>query len=85
MQRPSHETSRPTRRYHIPSALRSSPVRITPDRARELIGEGAVLVDVRRKSQDPPAPDDAVRIPPDEIPDSLERFSRDTPVVLACT
>jgi rhodanese-related sulfurtransferase len=77
--------SRPTRRYPVPSALRPSPVRIDADRARELVDQGAVLVDVRRQSQDPPAPDDAVRIPPDEIPASLSRFNRDTPIVLACT
>ena len=77
--------SRPTRRYHIPSAIRASPVRIEPERARELVAQGAVLIDVRRKSQEPPAPDDAVRIPPDEIPENLDRFPRDTPIVLACT
>lgn len=77
--------SRPTRRYHIPSALRSSPVRIDADQARELVEQGAVLVDVRRRSQDPPAPDDAVRIAPDEIPEHLNRFPRDAPIVLACT
>jgi len=60
-------------------------VRIDADQARELIADGALLVDVRRRSQDPPAPDDAVRIPPDEIPRSLEQFPRDTPIVLACT
>jgi rhodanese-related sulfurtransferase len=76
--------SRPTRRYHLPSAIRPSPVRIDADQARELVAEGAILVDVRRRSQDPPAPGDAVRIPPDEIPESLEQFSRDTPIVLAC-
>jgi rhodanese-related sulfurtransferase len=77
--------SRPTRRYHLPSAIRPSPVRIEPEQARELVEQGAILVDVRRKSQDPPAPDDAIRIAPDEIPESLERFPRDTPIVLACT
>jgi hypothetical protein len=77
--------SRPTRRYHIPSAIRPSPVRIDAERARELVAEGATLVDVRRRSQEPPAPEDAIRIPPDEIPDSLDHFSRDTPIVLACT
>ena len=77
--------SRPTRRYHIPSAIRPSPVRIEPERARELLAEGAVLVDVRRKSQEPPAPDAAIRISPDQIPRNLDRFSRDTPIVLACT
>ena len=63
--------SRPTRRFHVPSAIRPSPVRIDPDRARQLVEEGAVLVDVRRKSQDPPAPRDAIRIPPDEIPELI--------------
>jgi hypothetical protein len=77
--------SAPTRRYHVRSALRSSPVRIDSERARELVAQGAALVVVRRKSQDPPAPDDAVRIPPDEIPASLERLPRGSPIVLACT
>lgn len=77
--------SAPTRRYHLPSALRRSPVRIESERARELLADGGVLLDVRRKSQEPPAPDDAVRIPPDEIPASLERLPRGSPIVLACT
>jgi rhodanese-related sulfurtransferase len=77
--------SRPTRRYHIPSAIRPSPVRIEPEQARELIENGATLVDVRRASQDPPAPERALRIPPDEIPESLDRFDPDTPIVLGCT
>jgi rhodanese-related sulfurtransferase len=77
--------SQPTRRFHIPSAVRRSPVRIDPEQARELVSRGAVLVDVRRKSQDPPAPDDAVRIPPDEFPQQLERLDPATPIVLACT
>jgi rhodanese-related sulfurtransferase len=77
--------SLPTRRYHLPSAIRRSPVRIDGARASELIAEGATLVDVRRKSQDPPAPGDAVRVPPDEIPDELSHFPRDRPVVLGCT
>jgi rhodanese-related sulfurtransferase len=77
--------SRPTRRYHIPSAIRPSPVRIDPERAEELVAEGALLVDVRRKSQDPPAPEAAIRIPPDQIPENLDRLPRDSPIVLACT
>jgi rhodanese-related sulfurtransferase len=60
-------------------------VRIDAERARQLLGEGAVLVDVRRRSQEPPAPDDAVRIPPEKIPESLERLPRGSPIVLACT
>jgi rhodanese-related sulfurtransferase len=77
--------SRPTRRYHIPSAIRPSPVRIEPEEARELIANGATLVDVRRASQDPPAPEGANRIPPDAIPESLDQFDPDTPIVLGCT
>jgi rhodanese-related sulfurtransferase len=74
----------PTRRFHVPSAVRSSPARIEPEAARELIENGAPLVDVRR--QDDPAMTlaGALRIPPDEIPQRLEEFSRDTPIVLAC-
>jgi rhodanese-related sulfurtransferase len=60
-------------------------VRIDPERAWALVRGGAQLIDVRRKSQVPPAPDSAVRIPPDEIPESLDRLRRDTPIVLACT
>jgi rhodanese-related sulfurtransferase len=77
--------SQPTRRFHIPSAVRRSPVRIEPEQAQELVSDGAVLVDVRRKSQDPPAPEDAVRIPPDEIPQQLATLDPATPIVLACT
>ena len=77
--------SRPTRRYHIPSAIRPTPVRIEPEQARELVENGATLVDVRRASQDPPAPEGAIRIPPDEIPESLDQFDQDTPIVLGCT
>jgi rhodanese-related sulfurtransferase len=76
---------RPTRRYHVPSALRHSSLRLDPDAARELVAAGALLVDVRRHD-DPIAPlDEAVRIPPDEVPARLASFPRNTPIVLACT
>jgi rhodanese-related sulfurtransferase len=77
--------SRPTRRYHVPSALRISPARIEPDEARELLEQGAVLVDVRRQDDPSLAFENALRIPPDEIPDRLDELPRDVPIVLACT
>jgi hypothetical protein len=62
----------PTRRYHIPSAVRRSSLRISPAKAHGLLAEGAVLTDARR-------------IPPDEIPGRLAELPRDRAVVLACT
>ena len=77
--------SRPTRRYHLPSALRPSPVRIPLDDARRLLADGAFLIDVRRH-EDPTMPlPDSARIPPDEIPERLDELPRGVPVVLACT
>ena len=75
----------PTRRFHVPSAVRGSAARIDAATARELVVNGALLVDVRRK--DDPAlilEGGAVRIRPDEISSRLGEFSRDTPIVLAC-
>jgi rhodanese-related sulfurtransferase len=77
--------STPTRRYHVPSAIRRSSLRIEPDEARELIAGGALLVDVRRQEDEELRLDGAVRIPPDEIPGRLAELRRDTPIVLACT
>jgi rhodanese-related sulfurtransferase len=74
----------PTRHFHLPSAVRGSPARIDPAAARELIANGAVLVDVRRRDDPAVTLAGAVRIPPDEIPERLGEFSRDTPIVLAC-
>ena len=62
--------SAPTRRYHVPSAIRRSSLRIDADEARELISQGALLVDVRRHEDEELRLDGAVRIPPDEIPDT---------------
>jgi hypothetical protein len=47
--------SRPTRHYHLPSALRPSSLRIDAGAAHSLVGAGAVLIDVRRK-KDPTDP-----------------------------
>jgi hypothetical protein len=74
----------PTRRFHVPSAVRGSAARIDAATARELAANGAVLVDVRRKDDPAVTLDDALRIPPDEMSDRLDEFSRDTPIVLAC-
>jgi rhodanese-related sulfurtransferase len=75
----------PTRRFHIPSALRRSPLRIGPVEARELVSGGALLLDVRRHDDASARLEHAERIPPDEIPGRLASLPRDRPIVLACT
>jgi rhodanese-related sulfurtransferase len=77
--------SAPTRRYHVPSALRRSSLRVDADEARELIAQGALLVDVRRHEEQEHRLDGAVRIPPDEIPDKLAELPRERPILLVCT
>ena len=77
--------STPTRRYHIPSAIRRSSRRIDPEEARELIADGAMLIDVRRNDVVDVSLDGAVRIPPDEIPARLDDLPRDRPILLVCT
>jgi rhodanese-related sulfurtransferase len=74
----------PTRRFHVPSAVRGSPARIDAASARELVTAGALLVDVRRKDDPAMTLEGALRVPPDEIPQRLNDFSRNTPIVLAC-
>jgi rhodanese-related sulfurtransferase len=76
--------STPTRRYHVPSAIRRSSLRIDADEARELIAQGAPLVDVRRREERLRL-DGAVRIPPDEIPARLSELPRGGPVIVVCT
>jgi rhodanese-related sulfurtransferase len=77
--------STPTRRYHIPSAIRRSSRRIDPEEARELIADGALLVDVRRNDVVDAPLDGAVQISPEEIPSRLQDLPRDRPIVLVCT
>jgi len=77
--------SPPTRRYHVPSAIRRSSLRIEPDEARELIAASALLIDVRRQDDEEARLDGAVRIPPDEIPARLDELPRGSPIVLVCT
>ncbi len=74
----------PTRRFHVPSAVRRSPARIEAAAAREVLARGAPLVDVRRKDDPAVMLGGALRIPPDEIQERLAEFSRETPIVLAC-
>jgi rhodanese-related sulfurtransferase len=74
----------PTRRFHLPSAVRGSAARIDAATARELVASGALLVDVRRKDDPAVTLEGALRIPPDEMSQHVEEFSRDTPIVLAC-
>jgi hypothetical protein len=77
--------AQPTRRFHLPSAVRPSSVRIVPDAARSLIADGATLVDVRRQDDHTAKLDGALRITPDAIPEWIAEFKRDVPIVLACT
>ncbi len=77
--------AQPTRRYHVPSALRRSALRVDVDVAHRLLSAGAVLIDVRRHDDSTAPLEAAVRIPPDEIASRIDRFPRDTPIVLACT
>jgi hypothetical protein len=77
--------STPTRRFHVPSALRRSSFRIDVSTVQRLIADGAVLVDVRRQD-DPTEPlPRSIRISPDEVPGRIPEFPRDVPIVLSCT
>ena len=69
----------------MPSAFRRSPLRIEPDEARELLGDGGLLVDVRRHDEEELRLDGAARIPPDEMPARIGELPRDKPIILACT
>ena len=74
-----------TRRFHLPSAVRSSPLRISAAQAHSLIDAGAVIIDVRRQDDDSAAIEGSLRVPPDAIPRLLGEFRRDVPIVLGCT
>jgi rhodanese-related sulfurtransferase len=74
-----------SRRFHLPSAVRPSSVRIAPDAARALVADRAVLVDVRRQDDHTAKLDGALRIAPDAIPEWIAEIQRDVPIVLACT
>jgi rhodanese-related sulfurtransferase len=64
--------------------MRGSPARIDAETARELVEDGALLVDVRRRDDPAITLAGALRILPDEFPERLDELSRDTPIVLAC-
>ena len=67
------------------AALGISSLRLDRDAALALVDGGAVLIDVRRHEDPGGFLAGAERIPPDEIPSTLARLPRDTPIVLACT
>jgi hypothetical protein len=75
----------PTRRFHVPSAVRPSPYRIDPSVARQLVDAGALVIDVRRHDDAVPGVAGALKISPDLIPSRIGSFRRDTPIVLGCT
>jgi rhodanese-related sulfurtransferase len=77
--------SAPSRRYHLPSAVRRSSLRISPAEAHESLAAGALLVDVRRHDDDSVLLEGSIRVPPDEIPATLPELPRDRAIVLACT
>jgi hypothetical protein len=77
--------SRPTRRYHLPSALRPSSLRINAAAAQSLVAGGALLVDCRRKDDVAHPLVGAARIPPDEIPAFASTLPPGVELVLACT
>lgn len=77
--------ARLTRRYHVPSAIRRTSLRVEPDAAWALIEAGAFVIDVRRHDDRSPTLPGAVRIPPDEIPARLPTLPKNSPIVLACT
>ena len=74
-----------TRRFHVPSALRRSTLRIDAEQARGLLDGGALLVDVRRQDDVSAALPGAVRVAPDEVPGRVPEFPREVAIVLACT
>lgn len=77
--------STPTRRFHVPSALRPSSLRIEGDEASALVAQGAVLIDVRRDDDLSAVLPGSRRIPPDKIPDVLADLRDDVAIILACT
>ena len=74
-----------SRRWHLPSAMRVTSLRVEVDAAHELLGTGATLIDVRRQDDPSPSFPGAVRVPPDEIPGWIQGMRREVAIVLACT
>jgi rhodanese-related sulfurtransferase len=59
--------------------------RVDREVALRLVGEGALVLDVRRRDDRAGWLEGAVRISPDEIPGRVGEFRRDVAIVLACT
>ena len=74
-----------TRRFHLPSALRPSSLRIDVAAARSLVAAGALLVDCRRKDDVAYPLEGATRVPPDEIPAFAATLAPGVELVLTCT
>ena len=74
-----------TRRFHIPSAVRRSSLRIDAQRAHGLVDQRALLIDVRRQDDHSAALPGAIRVAPDEMPGRVPEFRREVAIVLACT
>ena len=74
-----------SRHWHVPSALRPSPLRLESDQARVLVERGALLIDVRRQDDPEAAYPGAERVPPDEFPGRVVGMRREVAIVLACT
>jgi rhodanese-related sulfurtransferase len=77
--------ARPSRHFHLPSALRPSSTRIEPEEALELTARGALLVDVRREDDRTIALPGAERISPETIPERAAGLRPEVAIVLACT
>ena len=56
----------PTRRFHLGSALRPVGRRLDAEAALQLIAQGALVLDVRRREDRPGPLENALRIAPDE-------------------
>ena len=74
-----------TRRFHVPSALRPTSLRIDAETAWAHIAAGGLLVDVRREDDRSAMLEGADRIAPDEMPGRVATLPRGSPIVLACT
>ncbi len=75
----------PSLRFRGVYAARPAPFRIEPERALEMTGGGAVLLDIRRSDDPATGLAGAERVSPDELPGRVAEFPRDVPIVLACS
>ena len=82
---PRAYAGRMIRRSDLSTALRALPIRLDPEAIRALVAKGAFLIDVRQAGDTTTVLEGSARIAPGEIPGLLGEFSRDTPIILACT